>query len=226
MEPNWDDLPDDFEEKIKSLTEDRSLEEISSNLTAALINEAIEDLDESYSEPYVSEPMVVWQITFQMGIDIDIVQWWLVTLAYEQDGSPIFLVKIHGDTMERAKIKRSELSKLADGFEAAEEHSMRERMQHETSSDKNESLSSEVPPKKITETDWEYIVDEEAEKRDEQTLVIRRAPALDNESFGTYVLERRNVSGSSNSPISIGAFWGHHGLDFANRMRDAVSRYE
>lgn len=226
MEPNWDEFPDESEQKIKSLTEDMSLQEIFSNLVEALINEALEAPGESYREPYVSGSMAVWDITSQIGIDTDIVRWWLVTLAYKQDGSPIFLVTTDGDVMKRAKIERSELSKLADGFEAADEHSMRERMQNETNSDKNESLSSEVSPKKITEAEWDYIVDEEAAKRDEQTLVIRRSPALDNESLGAYVLERRNVSGSNNSLVSIGAFLGHHGLRFANTMREAVSRYD
>lgn len=226
MGPNWDDVPDEFEEKIRSLSEEMPVEDILSNQTAALITEAIEDPPESFSEPYESGSMAAWDITFQTGIDTDFVQWWLVALAYNQDGSPIFLVKLHGDVIERTKIGKSELPKLADGFEAADKHSMDERMKTETTSDKNKSLPlSGTSPKKITETEWEYVVNEEAAKKNEQTFVIRRAPALDSESLGTYVLEKRNVSKSSDSPVSIGAFWGHHGLRFAERMRDAASWY-
>lgn len=242
MDDNSDGIPEELEDNIESIFNEYnpSADELILLQIQALIEEAEEELMAEYKKadkddfvdfydgPYESGPSMLWRLTDQIGIDSDFVTWWFAAVSLNDDGSPFYLVHERLDQIQLNKVELENLPKLADGFRAAEEHNLENMVQRNDQEDDGEGATlpspSDIQPDQISDEGFEFVIDPEAMQNGEQTIAIRRAPALDQGSLATYVIERRNHPKEGEIPTPIGAFWGHHGGLFQSKIEDAFNR--
>ncbi|QAU11652.1 hypothetical protein EKH57_02100 [Halorubrum sp. BOL3-1] len=233
MSDDIDQIPDEAIDELNSIGEKLSPTEFQHLYLESLIADArsaqSESQERGYSWPFESGPAKVWNITSQIGIDRDFVSWWLVAQAFHEDGSPVYLVQANEQNKNLVKIETSELSQLSRAFQAAEEHWLEEVDSDEDFTDTGQGSPPPPPselPSRITEKQWEYVIDEEEAQNVDRTLAIRRAAALDNGKLQTYVLEYRGENSSDELPSPIGTFWGHHSSHFMRVIEEAAGMLE